>query len=241
MYSYVGFVTHSVFVLSSQGRRSRPRAVGRVADSSSSCDRQWSNAQQPPPSPSRAGYTNRAARDSCYGRSAGSFCRSTAFSITKVSKRYVTLHDVSVHVISSDCVSRSRILAVFWVVYFMEGFAIRPGFSGRGLFFRPQNCVLGNFFNFPEMSVFLAFVSSHTQLFSDCYVRYFVVLVGHGATSELIFTINSVGSEGMLEHPGSGRLLWTVCRAVQCSGERVVRCLVRMSFPSRSCSGEKKM
>ena len=112
MNSYVGFVTHSVFVLSSQGRCSRPRAVGRVADSSS-CGRQWSNAQQPPPSPSRAGYTNRAARDSCYGRSAGSFCRSTAFFITKVSKRHVTLSDVSDHVISSDCISRSRILAVF--------------------------------------------------------------------------------------------------------------------------------
>lgn len=112
MNSYVGFVTHSVFVLSSQGCRSRPRAVGRVADSSS-CGRQWSNAQQPPPSPSRAGYTNRAARDLCYGRSAGSFCRSTAFSITKVSQRYVTLPDVSVHVTSSDCVSHSRILAVF--------------------------------------------------------------------------------------------------------------------------------
>ena len=63
------------------------------------------------------------------------------------------------------------------------------------------------FFNFTEMSVFLAFVSSHTQFFSDCNVRYFVVLVGHGATSEPVFTINSGGSEGMLAHAGSGRLL----------------------------------
>ena len=145
MNSFVGFVTHSVFVPSSQGRRSRPRAVGRVADSSS-FGRQWSNAQQPLPSPSRAGYTNRAARDSCYGRSAGSFCRSTAFSITKVNKGHATLPYVSVHVISSDCISRSRILSVFWVVYFMEGVAIRGLFSGPwivswGIFLIFQKCL----------------------------------------------------------------------------------------------------
>jgi hypothetical protein len=69
-----------------QGRRSRRRAVGReaVAADSSSCDRQWWNAQRPPRSPSRAGYSSRAARGLCCGRDVGSFCRSTASSTTKV-------------------------------------------------------------------------------------------------------------------------------------------------------------
>jgi hypothetical protein len=34
--------------------------------------------------------------------------------------RHVTLLDVSVHVMSSDCISPSRILAMFGVIYFME-------------------------------------------------------------------------------------------------------------------------
>jgi hypothetical protein len=33
---------------------------------------------------------------------------------------------------------------------------------------------------------------------------------------------------------------WELC-AVQCNGGRVVRCLVRVSFLSRSCNGEREM